>query len=133
MSLAQKAPLSSLTEACNDPILAEDKRKEDQFIQTIKEKILAEQLYLQPKLTLTELSRHLNTNRTYLSAVINHQTGMNFNAFVNDFRLKHIASYAKNNPRTSAEKLAEMSGFGSVSSMHRAMKRQELNQNDAVI
>jgi len=132
MSLAHNTPdynLTVITEIADTEEV--ERSKEELFLETITQKISAEQLYLKPDLTLIELSRHLNTNRTYLSTVINHQTGMNFNAFINDFRLKHIALYAKKNPKVCAEKLAEVGGFGSVSSMRRAMKRQEeLNQDN---
>lgn len=123
MALSSRVAVANLQIPCNETIIKVEKNSEEKFIETIIQKMYSEQLFLNPELTLQELSQRLNTNRTYLSGVINRQTGMNFSTFVNEFRLKYIAQYKEINPKASAEKLAEIGGFGSVSSMRRAFKR----------
>ncbi len=130
MALKHKAPIKNLEAACTESYSEVEPDKEDEFIKKIIQKIDSEQLYLNSELTLLDLSLNLNTNRTYLSGVINRKTGMNFNSFLNDFRLKHIAQFELKHPKTSAEKLAEIGGFGSVSSMRRAIKRAEDNEKE---
>jgi AraC-like DNA-binding protein len=78
-------------------------------------------VYLQPDVSLTQLSRELGTNRTYLSQLINQQLKMNFCNFINQYRLQEIENYLKEKPDATNQELADMAGFGSVLSMKRAM------------
>ncbi len=90
-----------------------------------------EQPFLNPELNLTSVCRHIGTNRTYLSNLINKNFGMNFNSFVNQYRVAYVFEYLKNSPGTSNEVLTSLSGFGSVSSFKRAIKnagKQERTQ-----
>ncbi len=80
-----------------------------------------EQPYLNPELNLTTVCKNIGTNRTYLSNAINDNFGMNFNAFVNAYRVQHVREYLKQYPHSSKEDLALAGGFGSVSSLKRAM------------
>ncbi|MGQ8335780.1 helix-turn-helix domain-containing protein [Sunxiuqinia sp. A32] len=80
--------------------------------------------FLNPNLNLTTVCKEVGTNRTYLSNIINHNFGMNFNVFVNQYRVKHVQNYLKDNPDTSLENLVQIGGFGSVSSLKRAMANQ---------
>uniref|UniRef100_UPI003217C59D AraC family transcriptional regulator n=1 Tax=uncultured Draconibacterium sp. TaxID=1573823 RepID=UPI003217C59D len=82
-----------------------------------------EQPYLNPELNLTGVCKQIGTNRTYLSGLINSSFGMNFNTFVNQYRVKYVKDYLKNNPGTSNIILADVGGFGSVSSLKRAMQK----------
>jgi len=91
-----------------------------------------EKPYLQPDLTLTNASKVIGTNRTYLSAVINSNFGVNFNVFVNQFRICYVEDYLKLHPKTSKDELVDIGGFGSVSSLKRALNKQKLtNDSDS--
>lgn len=79
--------------------------------------------FLDPDLTLTMVSEHLATNRTYLSQAINRQMSMNFNSFVNLHRIRYIEAYLKQHPDTKKAELAVIGGFGSLSSLKRAWKK----------
>ncbi len=46
-----------------------------------------EKLYLDPNLTLKEVADRLSTNTKYLSQVVNHHIGTNFQNFLNEFRV----------------------------------------------
>lgn len=82
-----------------------------------------DQPFLNPELNLTSVCKNIGTNRTYLSNHINKTFGMNFNAFVNQYRVIYVCRYLRNNPGTCNEALASAGGFGSVSSFKRAMKK----------
>jgi len=79
-----------------------------------------EQIYLNKDLTIWELARMTNTNRSYLSQIINSEYGQHFSAFVNSYRARHAENLRQSHPELSQASIAEMSGFGSVKSWKRA-------------
>ena len=84
-----------------------------------------EQLYLASELRITELCKVLNTNRTYLSNLINNEFKLSFNDLINLYRVKHAVSLIEDN-KTSDLSLGDIaidSGFGSLSSFNRAFKK----------
>lgn len=62
--------------------------KTKNFIVRLEEIMIKQQLYLDPDISLENLSHLLNTNRTYLSKVINEVYGMNFTSYINEYRIK---------------------------------------------
>lgn len=103
--------------------------KEEELVKSLITYFENENPFLQPDLTLTAVSKVIGTNRTYLSSVINNNLGMNFNAFVNQFRTRYVEEYLNQNPKVRKEDLAEICGFGSVSSLKRAMNQGKKKVN----
>lgn len=90
------------------------------------EKIMNDkQLFLMPDLRITTLCKELNTNRTYLSQVLNEELNENFNSYVNKFRVNHAINILANQDSKlySLEQISDLSGFGSSVSMVRAFKQ----------
>ena len=86
-----------------------------------------EKIYKHCDLRITNVCESLNTNRTYISRMINDDFDMNFNEFVNKYRLreaKELLASHDNNLYTM-EYIAEKSGFGSVASFSRVFKESE--------
>lgn len=54
----------------------------------IKNLINHDKIYTDPDLNLEKLSKILDTNRTYLSRLINEEFAMNFSAYINEMRVK---------------------------------------------
>ena len=81
-----------------------------------------DRIYLNKDLTIWELAKQLETNRSYLSQIINTDYGHNFSAFVNSYRIRHAENLQQSHPELSQIDIAEMSGFGSVKSWRRAGK-----------
>lgn len=84
-----------------------------------------EMIYKNPELNIWDLCGRLNTNRTYVSRLINTIYGQNFNQFVNSYRVKHVKVLVESKQRYNNEQLAELSGFGSVNSLYRAFQTIE--------
>lgn len=101
------------------------KIKEEELAKSLLAYFEKEKPYLQPDLNLTTASKVIGTNRTYLSAFINSTFGVNFNVFVNQFRIRYIEDYLKQHPKTSKDELVNIGGFGSVSSLKRALNKQK--------
>ncbi|OJV35484.1 MAG: hypothetical protein BGO29_05215 [Bacteroidales bacterium 36-12] len=90
----------------------------------IRQKLLRlfeeDKIYLNKNLTIWDIAGVIGTNRTYISTIINNDFGQNFSGFVNAYRSRYARALLAQNPHICKEDLAEMSGFGSVSSMQRA-------------
>ena len=87
------------------------------------------QPYLNPNLKIDDLCIYLNTNRSYLSKIINNEFGMNFYHFINQYRIqsaKKLLSDKKNGHYT-IKAVSEMSGFKSVSTFNKSFKETEGN------
>ncbi len=85
-----------------------------------------EKPYLNPNLKITDMMGYLKTNRTYLSAFINKEYGVNFSSFINMYRLEELDKLLANPKYTSYNNLylITLAGFGSYDSYLRAKKQQ---------
>lgn len=68
---------------------------EIRLFERIKNVVQAEQLFLDPNLTLRKLSIRLDTNTKYLSQVINHHGNCNFLTFINAYRVDEVKTRIK--------------------------------------
>ena len=127
VSLKQQKPLIDFDEINSDDLNAnvKSKIKDERLITELNNYVENQHAYLQQDISLTNVSRILGTNRTYLSSIINQQFGMNFNTYINYYRIKYVNDYLKNNPDTSKEELVQLGGFGSKSTMHRALNKMK--------
>lgn len=102
-----------------DKSIAIDRKTLDRYLRDAKP-------YLNPQLRITDLAVHLNSNRTYLSAFINKEYGMNFCRLINRYRLKELERMCllpSNAARDNME-LVLAAGFTGYRSYLRA-KREE--------
>lgn len=82
------------------------------------------EIYLNPKLTLSEVAQSLDTSPRILSQVVNENKAMNFSEFVNYYRIEKakellISPVGKNEKIVS---IAYDSGFGNITSFNLAFK-----------
>lgn len=83
--------------------------------------------HLDPKLRITDLAVGLNTNRSYLSAFINREYGMNFSRLINRYRLAEL-DRLRLSPRYSTKsnmELVLMAGFGNYRNYLRVKKEED--------
>ncbi len=83
--------------------------------------IIEDRLFLCPNLTLDDLAKRLNTNRTYLSSYFSNVIRKTFYDYVNELRItqKSIPLIAEC-PDHTFERIAQESGFNSMSTFRRA-------------
>ena len=81
--------------------------------------------YVQPGLTIKELSDILHTNRTYLSAYIKTTYKMTFREWITGLRLEYAKNRLKEYPEASIQKIAESSGFLSCSYFIKSFTEKE--------
>ncbi len=87
--------------------------------------IVTDKMYQNPELTLTDLSKHLSTNPSLLSKIINQGFKMNFNDLINYYRVEDVKIQLQNsaNANLTIMSLAYDAGFNSKATFNRAFKK----------
>jgi len=102
----------------------------DAYLQQWKEKLTAsmqhDELYKDAELTLSQLAKKLSTNSSVLSKVVNQGFGLNFNDFVNEYRVQAVIALLKAGEQKNQTLLgiAFDCGFNSKATFNRAFKKQ---------
>lgn len=97
----------------------------DDLMSQINTAVYEDQLYLQSKLTITQLARKLGNNETYISRALNLSAGMNFNKFINQARIDAAKKMLCKASRESILEIALSVGFSSKSTFNRLFKEYE--------
>ena len=88
----------------------------------LEQKMSQDKLYLNPKLTTTDVATAIGTNKTYLSNYLNNTLNTSFFDYINTFRINEACRIIEMMPergRESMSVVAQKSGFNSLSSFHR--------------
>jgi AraC-like DNA-binding protein len=93
------------------------------FAEKLHKKMHVEQLYLNPNLRIRDLAAALATNRTYLSAYLNNILQTSFYDYVNALRVEKACCLLIEERQKSLEEVAEMCGFGSLSTFRRSFQK----------
>lgn len=82
-------------------------------------------LYINPKLTLSDLANYLGTNTYYASRILNEGFGKNFADYINSHRIEAFIKKVNDNPDNDQTflALAYEVGFNSKSAFNRAFKK----------
>jgi AraC-like DNA-binding protein len=98
----------------------------DNWKQTISSVMQSQKLYEDPELTLSQLAKQLSTNTSVLSKIINTGFQMNFNDFVNEYRINAMMEKLKAGEQKKQTLLgiAFDCGFNSKATFNRAFKKQ---------
>lgn len=84
-------------------------------------------IFKQPDLKITHISTKLQTNRTYISNLINTEFSCTFSDFVNKYRLQEAKKLLSHESSKiySLDHVSEKSGFGSLSTFIRVFRDSE--------
>lgn len=99
--------------------------KENTLLDSIRKRFTDDKTYTDQSFSLSKLAEQLNVPSAYISQVINNQLGINFNEFVNEWRVKEAQSLLKNsdNHNLTLLYIAQSSGFKSSSAFNAAFKK----------
>lgn len=99
-----------------------DSKDEDIFLKLeslMKEKFL----YRDSSLTREKLAEIIGTNRTYLSRIVNEQSGMQYNQYINSYRIKEALTVLSNPSNDIPLKaLSAEIGFSSITTFYKAFQ-----------
>jgi AraC-like DNA-binding protein len=105
--------------------VAGNEKKHDETLLKLQQFMIAEKPYLNPSLTIQEVSDTIQIPTRELSILINHQLDQHFYDFVNSYRIEHAKEILKDHTKsklTILEILYEV-GFNSKSSFNTAFKK----------
>lgn len=91
----------------------------------LQEAIQMQHLYKNPKLTLSDVAKELDTNTKVISSVVNSGFEMNFNDFINHYRIEAVKQKleAGEHLKSTLLGLALDCGFNSKATFNRAFKK----------
>lgn len=111
--LHEKYAVSSLTD-----------EKGRRLFEALQSLMREQHIYRQRDLTKDKLADLLSTNRTYLSQVINEQTGMSYTHYINAFRIEEAVRILSDTENTIPLKaLASELGFNSITTFYKAFQQ----------
>ena len=108
------------------PIAYNNNDADVKLIMALKSKMADERIFTDSTLTLDKVAKMLGTNRSTLSKAINSGLGVNFNTFLNSYRIKEAIRLLNENSAQSykMESIGQMCGFNSRQAFHRAFKNE---------
>lgn len=81
-----------------------------------------ERIFLDPDLTIQTMSISMETNRTYLSRLVNMMYKTDFRTYINNLRISYAKELIVMEPSASMEYIALKSGFKTLSQFNRKFK-----------
>lgn len=103
------------------PLLSDDELRRQS--ERLEQLMVSEKPYLEPSLTLTELSKMLGVNTTVLSYIINQTQGCNFNDLINRYRVDAVKAEIAKGSNGQLLTIAFDNGFNSKATFNRAFKK----------
>ncbi|TGK50810.1 helix-turn-helix domain-containing protein [Leptospira kanakyensis] len=95
----------------------------EQILNDIEYSLLKENLYLDEDLNLQNVASKFQLRPDQLSAIINQTLGINFNQWINGFRIAKACELMKSNPERNILTVAFEVGFNSKSAFNESFKR----------
>jgi len=99
-----------------------DKMKADELYDRLIVYFENKKPYLKQDLKIREVALHLYSNKTYLSRIINDKHNLNFNQFVNYYRIEEVKRLFMENSSLNIQELCTQSGFGSMATFSIAFR-----------
>lgn len=118
------------TEMPADDVRTEEKEEEtadesarEALMEKIHRQMEQKQLFRSKGLTVAELAEAVGSNRTYVSACINHLAGQSFSDFVNNWRIEYAKKLMKSDARLTITEVADRAGFTDRTTFYRSFKK----------
>lgn len=101
---------------------ADDSAREA-LMEKIHQQMEQEQLFRFKGLTVAELAEAVGSNRTYVSACINHLAGQSFSDFVNKWRIEYAMELMRSDAGLTITEVADRAGFADRTTFYRSFKK----------
>lgn len=97
----------------------------DKIMDSFRQLMVTDKGFLNPSLTIDEISHQLGTNRTYVSKLVNIYYGMPFRDYLNKLRLDFAKQLMIDEPDSVIDYIAAKSGFQSSTQFIRKFRETE--------
>lgn len=94
---------------------------ESQLFKRLEQLVIEQEMFRRPELSLDELCIQVGSNRTYVSACVNKEAGMNFNSWINKIRIDDVIKAIRAGEHDLTD-LYIVAGFASQTSFYRNFK-----------
>ena len=94
------------------------------YVKEIKQWMGEDQPYLNKSFQLTDVSKILPLNRSYLSRIFNEGFGKNFSEVVRSYRINYAKECIINQPQLQLHRIADACGFTSYATFIRAFQKE---------
>lgn len=102
-------------------VIIEQNKQLRELFNDIMEKMITEKWYRNPEFSLNELTKEVRSNTKYVSSAIKLFSGLNFNYFVNTFRVQEATErMLLDNFTITMEELMHQCGFQNRGTFYRA-------------
>ena len=102
------------------PVAADDSRLN--LMEQISALIEEKELYRRKNIRITDVASELATNKTYVSLLLNNQSGESFTTIITRYRVKYAQKLLRENPDMMLDEVADQSGFSSRTTFFRNFK-----------
>lgn len=86
--------------------------------------IVTEQLFLRQGIKISEIASMLDTNRTYISRLVNNTYNMSFSDYINTLRIEYAKQYLMLHTDTKQSDIAAICGFPNASAFNNVFKKK---------
>lgn len=100
-----------------------DSWDENSLISRFQHLMMDEHLFLHPRLTLDDVAERLNSNKTYVSKLVNNTYNLGFPELINTLRIDYAEQYILSHREAKQEEIAQSCGFLSASSFNTTFKK----------
>lgn len=88
-----------------------------------EEKIVSDKLFLKQGIRLSDIATMLDTNRTYISRLVNNTYNMSFSDYINTLRIDYAKQYLMNHRDAKQSDIATACGFPNASAFNSIFKK----------
>ena len=124
-SSMSQSPGEYLTGIDSGPVADAPRSGYDKIMESFRKAMIEEQGFLNPMMSIDEISRQLNSNRTYVSKLVNIYYGMPFRDYLNRLRIDFSKQLMVDEPDAVIDYISAKSGFQSSTQFIRKFKELE--------
>ena len=96
---------------------------EDSLRIRFEDLIVTEQLFLKQGIRISDIAAMLETNRTYISRLVNNTYNMSFSDYINTLRIDYAEQYLLHHRDARQSDLAAACGFPNASAFNNVFKK----------
>ncbi len=105
------------------PIIYKTREEQQVILDKLNQLFKEKKIHQKQDLKISDLASNLNTNRSYISRIINSEFNCSFIEYVNQYRIKDAKSLLKTDTTSSISDISLLSGFNTASTFTRVFRQ----------